>query len=91
MLKTLFSLFVLMVVILFTPYFGFTHKTSEFLISLYMGDMHHARTMLTGEEDDSQFTRLQHGVVLKDKSVQAPDAQSQVTAGQTVETGVLKK
>jgi len=91
MLKRVFAVFVLMVAILFTPYFGFTQMTSEFLIALYMGDMQHVRAMLTGEEDDSQFTRLKHGVVLKDMPVQAPVAQSQVAAGPTLETGALMK
>lgn len=91
MLKRVFAVLVLMVAILFTPYFGFTQQASEFLTALYMGDMQHARAMLTGEEDDSQFTRLKHGVVLKDKPAQVPVAQSQAAAGPTVETGALKK
>ncbi|MDD4911763.1 MAG: hypothetical protein PHP57_05660 [Sideroxydans sp.] len=90
MLKRVFAVFVLMVAILFTPYFGFTQMTSEFLAALYMGDMPHVRAMLTGEEDDSQFTQLKHGVALKNKPEQPPVVQSQVAAGPTVETGVPK-
>lgn len=86
MLKRLFAVLVLMLAILFTPYFGFTHHISEFLTSVYMGDMNHARAMLTGEEDDSRFAP--HGVVLKDRPSKTPEMQPQ-TAGD--KTTALKK
>ncbi|MDD4964329.1 MAG: hypothetical protein PHI11_10485 [Gallionella sp.] len=72
MLKLLSSLAVFTVVILFTPFFGFRDLMPEFMTSLYLGDWAHAKVMVTGEKDHSQFAQIKQGVVLPKKSAEVP-------------------
>lgn len=72
MLKLLSSLAVFTVVILFTPFLGFRDLMPEFLTSFYVADWAHAKAMVTGEKDHSQFAQIKPGVVLPKKSSEVP-------------------